>query len=182
MSREAQPAGPGEAGWDAIDARVREDVARQGFHLALVPPEAGTPGWAFTVGLAQAGAHPELVAFAPDLDFARTLVGGLALRVRAGQRFADGEQAEHVIQGFPVAFRTVTAKWSRIFLGNAAWFHGDEDFASLQCFWPDRDGHFPWQPGFDASWRADQPLLYEHATHEALSEPLIEVLRQEGAL
>lgn len=167
---------------DVLDERVRGDVERQGFHLGLVPPEAGTPGWAFTIGLVERFDHPEILAFAPDPDFLRGLVGGLAERVRGGRRFEAEERYPDVLGDHDVALREVDRKWYTTFLGNVAWHYGGESFRALQCFWPDRAGRFPWEDDFDPDWRDDQPLLHLHETHRALSESLLAVLRKEGAL
>ena len=165
-----------------MEERVRADVESHGFHLGVIPPEAGTPGWAFTIGLVERFAHPELLAFAPDADFMGRLVATLAQRVRRGDRFEAGRAYGEVLAGREVALRAVERKWYPAFLGNVAWYYGSEDFAALQCYWPDRAGRFPWHEDFDAKWRDDQPLLYLRETHRALSERLTDVLRKEGAL
>ena len=36
-----------------LDARVARDIARFGWHVVLIPPAEGTPGWAHTVGLVE---------------------------------------------------------------------------------------------------------------------------------
>ncbi len=167
---------------DDIEARVRADIEAHGVHLGVVPAEAGTPAWAFTIGLFERFDHPELVAFAPDAEFARGLVAGLAARVRTGARFEDGGAYAGVLGDHEVSFREVADKWIGVFLGNVAWHYGDARFEVLQCFWPDRAGRLPWQEGFDPEWRDDQPLLHRRETHLALSERLVEVLRREGAL
>jgi hypothetical protein len=165
-----------------VEEQIRADVERNGFHLGVIPPEAGTPGWAFTIGLGERFGHPELLAFAPDPDFLGRLVATLAQRVRGGDRFQAGCTYGGVLSDREVAMREVERTWYACFLGNVAWHYGGEDFAALQCFWPDRSGLFPWDEGFDPRWREQQPLLYLQETPLALSEPLIGVLRKEGAL
>jgi len=164
------------------ELRVREDIARHGFHVALVPPEAGTPGWALSIGLFERHAHPELLVFGPDLGVIGPLLHHLARRVDGGDRLEPDTDRSDLLEGQPLAFRTVVPKWYGPFLGNAAWHYRSEDFPALQVFWPDPGGRYPWDPAGDAGWRDDQPLLYLPETHRALSERLVEVLRHEGAL
>lgn len=38
-------------------------------------------------------------------------------------------------------------------------FYGQADFKAVQLFWPDRSGKFPWEEGFDESFRRIQPDL-----------------------
>ncbi len=167
---------------DEIEERVRADIARVGWHVALVPPDEGTPGWALSIGLVERFDHPELVVFGPDLALLHPLVNHLGAKVRAGARYEAPSEHEGILQGYRVAFRPVDRKWYGPFLGNASWHYGHERFPVLQVFWPDRAGHFPWEPASDPAWRQEQPLLGEAETHRALSERLIAVLRREGAL
>jgi hypothetical protein len=165
-----------------IDARVRSDIARYGWHLVLIPPTPEAAGWVHTIGLGERFAHPELIVFGNDFSVLCPLLNALGERIRAGARFAAGSELRGVIEGLPIAFRSVAAKWIEPFLGNAAWHYRRETVPALQVFWPDPSGRFPWQPECDPTWRADQPLLSEHATHRALSERMLAALRADGAL
>lgn len=165
-----------------VDARVRADIARFGWHLVLIPPDHGAPGWAHTIGLTERFAHPELIVFGKDLSVLAPLLNALGERVRGGARLSAGSELHGVVEGLPLAFREVAAKWIEPFLGNAAWHYQREQIAALQCFWPDPAGHFPWQPECDPGWRDDQPSLFARETHRALSERMLAALREDGAL
>jgi hypothetical protein len=165
-----------------IDARVRTDIARHGWHLVLIPPDHGAAGWVHTIGLSERFAHPELIVFGEDLGVLAPLLNALGERIRAGARLDADTQLEGVLQGLALAVRSVEPKWTETFLGNAAWHYKRERVAALQCFWPDASGVFPWQAGFDESWRDEQPLLFERETHRALGERMIAALRADGAL
>ncbi len=162
--------------------RVEHDIATTGWHLVMVPPEQGTPGWAHTIGLTQRYAHPELIIFGPDLEQIGPLANHLGAGVRGGRTFEPDTDEDGILQGNRLAFRSVAPKWVPIFLGNAAWHYERENLAVLQAFWPDPGGSFPWEEGADPSWSDDQPRLASANTVEALSESMIDVLRREGAL
>lgn len=164
------------------EERVRADIAEHGWHVALVPPERETPGWAHTIGLVEGFEHPEILVFGTELQLLHRLLNQLGARIHAGDRF--GVESEHagILEGFAIAFQPVAAKWYGAFLGNAAWHYRSEDFPVVQCFWPDSAGRFPWQSDCLAEVRAQQPQLFLKETHRALSETLIEVLRTERAL
>jgi Domain of unknown function (DUF4262) len=165
-----------------IDARVRADIAQFGWHLVLIPPTPDSMGWAHTIGLGDGFAHPELIVFGNDFSVLAPLLNALGTRIRSGARLEAGLELSGVLEALPLAFRPVSAKWIEPFLGNAAWHYKRERIDALQCFWPDPSAHFPWQPEFDAALREDQPLLFEHETHKALSERMIAALRADGAL
>jgi hypothetical protein len=165
-----------------VDARVRADIARFGWHLVLIPPAHGAAGWAHTIGLDERFGHPELLVFGDDLSLLAPLLNALGERIRGGLRCAADTQLDGVLEGLPIAFRSIAGKWIEPFLGNAAWHYQRERIRALQCFWPDPKGRFPWQPEFDASLRDDQPRLFERETHRALSERMLAALREDGAL
>jgi hypothetical protein len=167
---------------DDLDARVARDIARFGWHVVLIPPAEGTPGWAHTVGLLERFDHPELIIFGSDFEILGPLLNALGERVRGGARLAANQELAGVIEGARVALRAVAPKWIEPFLGNAAWHYRRDTIPALQCFWPDPGGHYPWQAEADAAWQGEQPLLFHHETHRALSEAMIAVLRRDGAL
>ena len=167
---------------DEIDLRVRSDIERHGWHVVIVPPEDGSPGWAHSIGLLERYRHPELLVFGSEPQKLGALVNALGERVRGGQRFAAGEDADGILAALPFAFRAVAPRWTSVFLGNAAWHYQRDDFPALQGFWPDRDGRFPWDPGCAAEIAAEQPQLTHAELHLALSERLLAALRREGAL
>jgi hypothetical protein len=167
---------------DEILQRVRADIATHGWHLVLVPAADRAPGWAHTIGLSERFGHPELLVFGSDLSFLRNLTNRLGAEVAGGAILAADSEIPGILAELPIAVRRVDPKWLEAFLGNAAWHYRERGFEALQCFWPDRAGRFPWDPESDPAWRADQPLLYLHETHRALSEVLLDRLRRERAL
>jgi Domain of unknown function (DUF4262) len=167
---------------DEVEQRVRADIERHGWHVALVPPEADAPGWGHSIGLWERFQHPELLVFGSEPHQLASLLNALGERVRGGRRFAAGETDAGVLAGLPFAFRAVAPRWTQVFLGNAAWHYRSEVFATLQGFWPDRAGRFPWDADCTPEVAAEQPQLSFAALHEALPERLLATLRRDGAL
>ncbi len=152
------PPRPGEP-LDDADLRVLADVADEGWHTRVVPADAEGPGHAFTVGLLRTFDHPELIAVGlPPPELPRT-VNRLAERIRRGERFGEGDRADDVLEGRPVAFRRVAQRHVHAWLGDAVWYHGSARFPVLQAVWPDEAGRFPWEPWFDRRLRERQPIL-----------------------
>jgi hypothetical protein len=167
---------------DEVDQRVELDIARHGWHVVLIPPEADSPGWAHTIGLWQRFEQPELLVFGSEPRQLAALLNALGERVRAGSRFAAGTEEAGVLEGLPFAFRAVAPRWTNVFLGNAAWHYRSERFPALQGFWPDRAGRFPWDANCALEVAAEQPQLAHAELHLALPERLLAALRREGAL
>ncbi|MCA9513015.1 MAG: DUF4262 domain-containing protein, partial [Myxococcales bacterium] len=164
---------------DEIDLRVRRDVDTFGWHVAKIAGDDAAPPWAFSIGLEERFAHPEVVVFGMELDVLHRLVNHVGDEVRRGRVFVDGERAERVLAHHPPVFRSVRPCWHEAFLGNAGWFYRGRPFRALQCFWPDANGALPWEPGFDAAWQGRQPFLFEEDEARALGPGLAAVLRAE---
>jgi hypothetical protein len=47
----------------------------------------------------------------------------------------------------------------REYVGYALWLYGGPDFPMVQCVWPLKSGHFPWDAGYDPAGATVQPLL-----------------------
>jgi hypothetical protein len=166
---------------DDIEARVRGDIAEHGWHVVKVMGDDAAPAWAYTIGLHETAGHPELAMFGLPLDDLHAALNQMGALIRSGRVFEPGEH-DGIFEGLPCAVRPVEPRWMDVFFGNAAWHYKDAAVPLLQCFWPDAAGRFPWQDGFDASWRSDQPQLFRGDVEAALSETLAETLRREGAL
>lgn len=167
---------------DDVEQRVRGDIARHGWHVVIVPPEDDAPGWAHSIGLTERWDHPELLVFGSAPQQLGALVNALGQRVRSGHAFVAGEELEGVLDALPFAIRAVAPRWVPTFLGNAAWHYRREDLPVLQGFWPDRNGHFPWQAECLPEVASEQPQLAHDAIHLALSDRMLAALRREGAL
>jgi Domain of unknown function (DUF4262) len=142
------------------DRKLLDDVAAHGWHHLHIHPERGRdPLWSFTVGLPATWQHPELVIFGLDMEVCQQLFEGIVDDVAGGRSFAAGDEADDVLEGYPVRFVAVRPHWYSSFLGYAQWFHeSDAGFPVLQLVWPDRDGRWPWDPACSLR-RGTQPLL-----------------------
>jgi hypothetical protein len=64
----------------------------------------------------------------------------------------------------PLTLRPVEASWRATsgLLAISDAFYGMVRPPYLQVVWPDRNGRFPWEPGFQAAFDRMQPLLWLH--------------------
>lgn len=152
-----------EPGLSEADRRLIENVARYGTHVVKVGSSrpTPTPDWAYTIGLHHRFNHPEVVLFGLRPDLAHTLLNDVRDMVAEGHRFEDGSVTDQVLDGRPCAFREVRPVWHDDYFGVMRWYYHREPVRVLQLFWPDRENRFPWQPGFDTTFAATQPLLSE---------------------
>jgi len=165
---------------DEIERHVRGDIERHGWHVAKIEGDERVPPWAFSIGFVDTFDHPEVIVAGMDLDPLHALLNRIGDLLRAGNRFAAGEQAHSILEEFACAFRPVDERWIQPFAGNAAWHHRDREWSLIQCFWPDARGRFPWQEGFPAELGPLQPLLYEGSPERALAPGVRATLEAEG--
>lgn len=147
------------------------DVEKHGCHIISVREEGGFPGWCYTVGLTDVLGCPELIVIGLKPDVAHSLLNECAGRLQQGLRLRDGQRAEGLISNVECEFRAIEKRWIRQTMGYAVWYNRGDEFAVLQCVYPDLNNRFPWdEEAFDASWRNRQPLLFQH-----LLNPTVEI-------
>jgi hypothetical protein len=137
-----------EHGWAVITVDQTEDCG-------------GGPKLAYTVGLTETYNHPEIVmvGFASDLSMA--VLNSAGKRVKNGIRFVDSSTDDHVIQLFPVAFRSIPMPPGKRWAPVASDRYRPRSFELLQMFMPDGCARFPWNANCDESTARIQMYLLE---------------------
>jgi hypothetical protein len=144
---------------DDRERKVVSDIEEFGWHVALIMEDDDGPSFAYSIGLFQNFGHPEMIIIGLDVDVLHGMINIIGAEVRQGRRYADGDSASGVLEGFVVRFQVVARGHYHEHLGYARWFYKGDDFPVLQCLWPDRQGRFPADPGFPDSLRPRQPSL-----------------------
>jgi hypothetical protein len=145
------------------EIQLVDDVEKYGCHVTRVREEGGFPGWSYTVGITDALGCPELIVIGLKGEVAHSLLNDCAGRLQRGARFQDGSRANGLLSNVDCEFRAIEKRWIKQTMGHGFWFYGGDEFAVLQCVYPDINNHFPWDAGFDGMWRSRQPLLFPHS-------------------
>jgi hypothetical protein len=80
---------------------------------------------------------------------------------KAGQNLLVATRTDLVFGNLPAFVFPVAKQHYADHLGWSRWFYGSDDFPCLQIVWPDREGVFPWEDGFDQAFAVLQPDLTE---------------------
>jgi MbtH protein len=165
-------------------ARAKADIEKHGWHLLMVSGD-GTSSFLYTIGLWKTYKHPEILLFVPSQD-PRGLEApfrAMVQRVVAGEKLKSGETYPKVFKERSGAIREVHHRWYPSFLGTAGAVYGNFDFPAVQLYWPDREGRFPWQGGFDPELFPAQPVLDQENLILANvgSAEVREIVQEEGA-
>ena len=145
---------------DDIERRVLQDVENCGCHVIKVMEDDAGPGFAYSVGLFHNFDHPEILMVGLDLDLMHGVINNLMDDIRSGTLFDPEKRVADILEGFDCEFREVAVSHYRELLGCAIWLYRGTDFPALQCVWPDMQGHFPWEAGFNPKLRDRQPTYY----------------------
>ncbi len=159
---------------DDGDRKLLSDIDRIGWHVVMIPEENGEPGWSFSVGLFKSFRHPEIVVFGLPLELSGQVINGIGSDVQKGIAFEAGQEYGDILEGVLCTFRSVATRWYRPFLGYAAWYYEGLNFPVLQCIWPDKEQHYPWEPEFKQAWVWAEPLLFETEPEPARVVRLLE--------
>ena len=141
--------------------QIRQRVHAQGWDVVSVPAQAGTPPQSYTVGLARRGLH-EFIVFGFSPELARPVLGDLAQRARDGERFPTNVGLEDVLPGMPAVLLDVPSVEADHYLP-AARDCAPMNLRALQIVWPDGRDLFPWQDGYDETFRGRQIVLHPFA-------------------
>jgi len=117
------------------------------------------PAFAYSLGLYERFKHPEIILFGLDLDVMHRLINDAAEQIRQGERYEVGRRYDDLLAGYGCEFRQVDSKHCRRLLTYAFWYYKGSAFPALQLIWPDPEGRFPWDAGFEERFRSFQPNL-----------------------
>ncbi len=150
------------AEWEVInegDAKLQADVAEHGWHVVIVRGDDEGPGFAYSVGLKETFSQPELIMFGLTTDLMHALINDLGEMLRCGQALGIGEPIRELLRDADCVLYPMSELHRVEYLRYACWYYDGSDFEALQCFWPSKDGQFPWEPGCDENTKTAQPDL-----------------------
>ncbi len=145
--------------FDNLRRRQDEHIDRKGWSVTMVMPTDDDPGtpFAYTVGLTAHG-FPELVIAGLPPHIAHAVLNDLAGRVYdTAVRFSHGQRIGDLLVGYDAVIVDGPAT-EALYPGAAYARYGTDRVRLQQVAWPDPQGRFPWQPGYDHD-RYPQPLI-----------------------
>ncbi|HEU4391140.1 MAG TPA: DUF4262 domain-containing protein [Blastocatellia bacterium] len=163
-------------GGTGSEQKLLDDVAEYGWHVMKVLDQDGAPGWAYSIGLYRNFAHPEILVFGLDIDLMHAMINSIGEEARSGRTFGVDLKYPGLIEAYSCTFKMVDPVWYEVFLGFATWFYHGSRFPVLQCFWPDFDANFPWEPDFSEELRRAQPMLFHADPERARVNELLRLL------
>jgi hypothetical protein len=161
------------------DDQVINDVAQHGWHVINITEDKGRPGWSFSIGLYHTFGHPEIVVFGLGTELGHRVINGIGERIKAGNRLEAEQEYADILANVRCMFKPVHRTWHKWVLGYARWFYEGDAFPVLQCMWPDKQQHYPWEPAFKAEWAWLQPFLFHEDPVVARAVELLDSLKRQ---
>lgn len=146
---------------DENEQKAIDDIREHGIHVVAVAEDDEGPGFAYSIGLFENYAHPEVIIIGLRTDLAHLLLNNMAFDIKEGKSFTAGEFHEGVLDDFICYFGEVPQELHREYVGWARWFYEGNNFRLLQCVYPTVQGVFPWEKNFPDDLRWNCPLITE---------------------
>lgn len=162
MSKKKLPA-PEDDG----DRAILGDISRVGWSVIQIDPDDGDdtgPVYSFSIGLFHTHGHPEIILLGLRHEVAGQIINDIGGAVALGQKIELGRTYDEDFASVPLAFVEVDPSNYKQYVGYALWLYGGPRFPMLQCVWPLKSGHFPWDKGYDKRGASIQPLLSRTST------------------
>jgi Domain of unknown function (DUF4262) len=150
---------------DEHERKALSDIEQYGCHVIHVLGEDDFPPFTYSVGIQKSAVAPELVVIGLKRPIAHFIINEYNRRVRAGERFVDGQIAGGFVQGFDCLLREVDRVHYRDYFGWNRWLYDGDLFEVLQLVYPTTEGIWPWQAGASDWFRKWQTILAPHPAH-----------------
>jgi len=146
---------------DDHDRKLLSDVAQYGWHVLHILADESEPGYSFSVGLYLKFGHPEILVMGLSQPVAHELINLAAGYISNGKVFRPRERTDDLAHGFACSFVPILVEHYQQYLGYGIWFYRTlkQPFPSMQLVWPDKQGRFPWESGYDERFSKLQRLL-----------------------
>ena len=138
-------------------AKVRE----HGWLRTSVLEDDSGPGFSYTTGFFVSNRQPELIIFGMKHEIAHDIFWDLYREGKANRSLPAAMRTNAVFANLPAYVFSVAKRFYSDYLGWSRWFYGGDAFPCLQIVWPDREGVFPWEDGFNTDLYDLQPDLTE---------------------
>ncbi len=152
-------------GIEAFRKTVLENIRSSGFHMTGVFSESGSPAFTYTAGLETTFNHPEIVIYGIEPRIAGHLLHAAVDVIRDGAAFKAGGRYERIAEKYSMVFLDIRDSLARNKFPVAFQSQPGCEVRVLQMVWPDPNGKFPWQTGYDQRYSSLQPMLLDDCNY-----------------
>lgn len=139
---------------------MKKKIASHGFAIMNILGKENEPPFSYTVGLSKTYNHPELICF--GLPFRtmnilfHTIVSDLIEKKGVLKPLIPYEDFSNM----PMEFACVESRFIQEYMCGVADYYADAyKVEAMQMLWPDPQGCFPYEKGYDEHYILAQPIL-----------------------
>lgn len=146
-----------------LDDRISELISDCGWtQMGIVDPDGEIPSMGYTVGLWGTWGHPELLTLGMPIPVANEIFHIIVEEyIKTGKNLKHG-QTLHKVGNLPLAVRKIRQEAVDELMLVVNRRYGEGEFDALMLVWPDPEGRFPWDEGYDhEKWDNYQPMVWE---------------------
>lgn len=138
--------------------------------LRIFDPDGQGLDFSYSIGFEATLGQPEMLISGLPPETTKDLINDTFVLCRdEGFQLVDFARTDSLIKGLDCVFRSVRADCLvPDYFGSAIWYSATQlnrPFArAVQLVWPDREGLFPWDQGFDEGFRGEQDELWARET------------------
>jgi hypothetical protein len=140
--------------------RTLDTIEKHGWQAMLVSAKKQSHSFAYSIGLFDVFALPELITIGLPLDVAHGALNRAFQIMRTGVDLRIGRHRD-VVGEVEVLFRPVSRRWYEETMYRTDWYYEEAEIPALQLIYPDLNNRFQWDEGFNEYFR--QPLFQPDA-------------------
>lgn len=125
-------------------------IKEHGWFSTRVFDHKGTqPDFTYSTGFSASFDFPEIIVFGLSKDTAHSVLWDVWRDIETNKKPPIGLKTIGIFGNADAVFLPVAKSAYPEHLGWSRWFYRGDNFDCLQLVWPDREGKFPWEQGFD---------------------------------
>lgn len=136
---------------EEIIAKHKVNISKSGFTVQAVLGDENSPPYVYTIGLTQTFKHPEVFLVGMHPQHAMGLIVDVVRMIKDGKRFDQPLFAPGIIPGYEIPFRPIAEE--DVLDNSAMGLELIGPFDAVQMFYPDHNGHVPWEEECEDAYR-----------------------------
>lgn len=128
-----------------LDEKVSKIIDEHGWSVTFVDD---APPFGYSAGMLKTLGHPEVIIFGVHPHHGARIINSIGEAARSGSPLPVNQPVHQIIHGYPAFLKPASPAACMKYMTIALRHYEGDDFQALQCFWPDPEGRFPWDPGY----------------------------------
>lgn len=147
--------------FDIHEQNFLTNIREHGWFNTHVHQDEEGVGFSFSTGFFLDLNMPEIIVFDMDQNAAHQCLWNVHRLFNSASKPVQTQRCSKILAKHDVVFLPVDKNQYSDYLGWSRWFYKGDNFECWQMVWPDPNGKFPWEEGFDESFAASQPDITE---------------------